>query len=74
MAKSIVENAEISFRKDFASYKAITGKSNAEIAKMLGCSENTVSRMYNDPLSVVGRYILMIQEHLRREERKRYEL
>ena len=71
--KSIVENAAIAFRKDLNDLKAITGWKQAEIAQLLGCTRQTVSKLYNDPFSVNGRYILLVQEYLRREERKRYE-
>lgn len=71
--KTVVENAEITFRQQFASYKAITNKSNKDIAEMLGCSLQTVSNMYAHPFTVCGKYILLIQEYLKKEQRKRYE-
>lgn len=73
MAKSIVENAEISFRMQFSNLKDITGMDNSELADLLGCSRSTVSKIYSDPLSVNGKYILLVQEYLKREERKRYD-
>lgn len=71
--KSMVEKATTAFKIQFSSLKAITGMNNEDIAKLLGCGITTVSRMYNNPFSVSGRYILMVQEYLRREEKKRNE-
>lgn len=71
--KSLTENAELSFRKDMSALMALMGISKYELAEMLGCTRQTVSKMYNEPFSVSGRYILMVQEYLKREERKRYQ-
>lgn len=71
--KTTLENAAISFRVALNDLKAITGKNNKEVAELIGCSAQTISNAYNDPLSASGRIILLIQEHLKKEERKRYE-
>ena len=71
--KSLTENAELSFRKDMSALMALMGITKHELAEMLGCTRQTVAKMYSDPFSVSGRYILMVQEYLKREERKRYQ-
>ena len=71
--KSLTENAELSFRKDMSALMALMGITKHELAEMLGCTRQTVTKMYSDPFSVSGRYILMVQEYLKREERKRYQ-
>ena len=71
--KSLTENAELSFRKDMSALMALMGITKHELAEMLGCTRQTVTKMYSHPFSVSGRYILMVQEYLKREERKRYQ-
>ena len=71
--KSLTENAELSFRKDMSALMALMGITKHELAEMLGCTRQTDAKMYSDPFSVSGRYILMVQEYLKREERKRYQ-
>lgn len=70
--KTLVENAQITFRQQLASLQAITGLDNKGLAELLGCDVATVSHLRNRPLTVSGRYILLVQEHLRREEMRRY--
>lgn len=71
--RSLVENAQISFKQQVANLKIDMGLNNEGLAKLLGCSTKTVGRLVDDPFTVSGRYILMVQEYLRKEERKRYE-
>lgn len=70
--KSITEFAEIEFKKQIAEYKAITGATNLDIAKLLGIDPATVSRMWNNPLSTSGKNVLLMQAYLEKERRKLY--
>ena len=72
MAKSITENSAISFRIAMDSYKNIRGFSNKQLAEDLGCSEQTISNLHNNPLAGSGRYILPLLEKLKMAERSRY--
>lgn len=72
MAKTTLENAVIDFKNVISQLKNITGFSNAELAELIGCSEPTVSRMINDPLSVSGKYILAVQGWLKKKEKERW--
>ena len=69
MAKSLVENAIIDFRCELHKLKTILGYDDKQLAKYLGCSESTIEKLRWDPMSVSGRYILMVQVHLDQEPR-----
>lgn len=51
MAKSVTENSAISFRIAMDSYKNIRGFTNKQLAEDLGCSEQTISNLHNNPLA-----------------------
>lgn len=69
---NIEKNAEISFRKSYSALKAITGRTDSDMAELLGVSRQTLSKLMKNPLHGSSRNVLLIQEHLRQEERKRY--
>lgn len=71
--KTVTQTAQISFRADISRLKALTGMNNIELGKLLGCSDQTISNIYKNPLTASGKYVLLIQEYLRREEKKIYE-
>lgn len=71
MAKSIADNAKIDFQISLDSLKRIRGYDDQELADMLGCSRKTIVNMRKDPFSVSGRWILMVQGYLNKENTKR---
>lgn len=71
--KTVTQTAQINFRADISRLKALTGMNNIELGKLLGCSDQTISNIYKNPLTASGKYVLLIQEYLRREEKKIYE-
>lgn len=68
-----VKNAEIAFRIQVEKLKALKGLSNRELAELLGVSDRTVSLMLKKPLSTSSKNILLVQEYLRREEKKAWD-
>lgn len=72
MAISASKSATVRFRNEMDCLMNYMDLDNAGLAKLLGCSLPTICNMRSDPLSVSGKYILMVQEYLRRE-RKKYE-
>lgn len=72
MAKTVVENAQIEFRNQLAMLKNITGKDDEELALLLGCTSRTITKMRNEPFTVSGKYILLVQTYLKREEARRW--
>lgn len=71
--KTVTQTAQINFRADISRLKALTGMNNIELGKLLGCSDQTISNIYKNPLTASGKYVLLIQEYLRREEKKIYD-
>lgn len=71
MAKSMTENACIDFRIQLSSLKAITGYSDKKLAEYIGCSVRTLEKMRASPLEVSGKYILMTQALLAKEDARR---
>ena len=62
--------AERRFRGELGELKSRAGWTNRDVADALGCSEPTVVAMMKEPGKVTGRYILIIQELLRRDKAK----
>lgn len=69
--KTLSENAIIDFQNCLASYKNITGKTDEELAKDLGCSAQTISNARKNPFKASGYTILMIYEHWLKAENER---
>lgn len=71
MAKTLLENAVIDFQNHFDALKNITGYNNKQLAKYIGCSERTVSKIRNSPLEVSSKYILKVHALFAAEDTRR---
>ena len=58
------------FRLQMEAVKIRRNWTDEEIAKRLGCSTRTLSNMRDDPFSVRGQYILVIQALAKEAERE----
>jgi predicted transcriptional regulator len=69
--KTLAENAVIDFQITLEALKKITRWDDKELAEELGCTEQTIRNMRKDPLSVGGRWILLVNRHFLEAESER---
>ena len=69
--KTLAENAVIDFQIKLEALKKITGWDDDELAEEIGCTAQTIRNMRRDPLSVDGKWILLISRHYLEADRER---
>ena len=72
MAKTVYQRAGDNLRIAMEALKVYWNTDDEGLAKKLGCSANTISRIRTEPLKGSREVSELIREYLRTEERKRY--
>lgn len=67
MARSIIEDSKLEFLFRADELKRILNLNNEGLAELLECSSRLIRKMFANPLSVKGEYILKIESYLNAE-------
>ncbi len=70
--KSFAERTRINFHAQLDRLMRLKGWTQPQLAKALGCSERTVSKLFITPLDVSARYTEAVREMVVEEERRFY--